>query len=232
LREADRQDDDPTMMALGTLGMKGVPSSELDIYLDATARCIVRYGLGRVSVQDVAREVGVDRTTVYRKVGPMKNQLRLLTAREISRLLALVPAVEAPATAEVALETLARIIEAARSHPVLNRVVREDADTLSLADLHQMQRSLEASARALTPVIAATMRTGGLAQRDPAVISAWLVQTVVWLVMAPPDRDIRDVLREVVAPVLTPVTTQPGEQPLQAKIKAMTNSKHAISERT
>ena len=40
-------------------GLPEPPPPDLDIYLDAAARCLARHGVGRTSVQDVARELGV-----------------------------------------------------------------------------------------------------------------------------------------------------------------------------
>ena len=44
-------------------GLPSLPPSSLDQYLDAASRCFARYGIRRVSVQDVAKELGVNRTT-------------------------------------------------------------------------------------------------------------------------------------------------------------------------
>src|SRR5689334_6587328 len=69
-------------------GLPAPPPASLDVYLDAAARCFARYGVQRTSVQDVAQELRVNRTTVYRQVGNVESMVRLLSAREIHRLLA------------------------------------------------------------------------------------------------------------------------------------------------
>ena len=48
-------------------GIPSPPGGDLDPYLDAATRCFVRYGVRRTSVQDVADELGVNRTTLYRR---------------------------------------------------------------------------------------------------------------------------------------------------------------------
>ena len=65
-------------------GLPPAPPAELDPYLDAAARCLARHGIGRTSVQDVARELGVNRATVYRQVGTVEDMVRLLVARELT----------------------------------------------------------------------------------------------------------------------------------------------------
>ena len=117
-----------TTLSLFTLpvdhqGIPSAPSAELDPYLDAAARCFVRYGVRRTSVQDVATELGVNRTTVYRQVGTIDNQIRLLIARDLHRLLAELPASLADKSGPRAVvELMAAIIGYASKHPVLAKV--------------------------------------------------------------------------------------------------------------
>jgi hypothetical protein len=47
--------------------------------------------------------------------------------------------------------------------------------------------------------------TGGmLAQRDPVVVTDWIIRTSLTLLIAPPPVPITQYLTEVFAPVLTP----------------------------
>ena len=43
--------------------------------LEATYACVARYGLGKTTVEDAAREAGVSRATVYRHFPGGKDQL-------------------------------------------------------------------------------------------------------------------------------------------------------------
>ena len=63
-------------------------------YLDAAVRCVERYGWQRTSVKDVARQAGVDRTTVYRHVGSMDDIFRLIVAREVHLLVDAIPSAD------------------------------------------------------------------------------------------------------------------------------------------
>src|SRR2546423_62340 len=62
-----------------------------DAVLDATVDCVARYGLAKTSLSDIAREMGVAPSTVYRKVGTVENAVRLVMAREGHRQLARMP---------------------------------------------------------------------------------------------------------------------------------------------
>src|SRR5882672_10500764 len=72
-------------------GLPPRPDESVWPYLDAAARCIERFGWQRTSVKDVAREAGVERTTVYRNVGSMEDIFRALVARELHELMESVP---------------------------------------------------------------------------------------------------------------------------------------------
>ena len=58
-------------------GIPPAPNPDLDPYLDAAAECFARHGVQRASVQDVARRLGVNRTTVYRQIGNVEDMVRL-----------------------------------------------------------------------------------------------------------------------------------------------------------
>lgn len=54
--------------------------------ITATLRCIARWGLGKTTLDDVAREAGVSRATVYRIVpGGKEGLMNLVSAAELNR---------------------------------------------------------------------------------------------------------------------------------------------------
>jgi AcrR family transcriptional regulator len=52
-----------------------VPPQGRERILEATYACVARYGLGKTTVEDAAREAGVSRATVYRQFPGGKDQL-------------------------------------------------------------------------------------------------------------------------------------------------------------
>lgn len=197
------------MFPLSGAGLPAPPPAALDPFLDAAAACFARHGIKRTSVQDVARELRVDRTTVYRQVGNVDRQVRLLLARDLNRLLASLPAalgVE-PGT-EVVVNLLDAIVSFARAHPVLEKVLADEPDLVGLFLVSDMPELVGRVAAALAPLLESAMVSGQLARRDPVVVAEWLVRVGASLVLAPPPGELRAFLAEILVPALAP--TQKG----------------------
>src|ERR1700704_474552 len=60
--------------------------SPRDRILDATLACVARVGLGKTTLDDVAREAGLARATLYRYFPGKQPLISALVAREASRL--------------------------------------------------------------------------------------------------------------------------------------------------
>src|SRR5687768_5373962 len=86
-------DDGAEVIALPMLAdqLPGPPSASLDPVLDATIECVARHGLSKTSLSDIARELGVAPSTVYRKVGSVDNAVQMVAAREGHRMLVRMP---------------------------------------------------------------------------------------------------------------------------------------------
>jgi AcrR family transcriptional regulator len=195
-------------LAAVVTGLDGPPRPDLDPFLDAAARCFARHGLRRTSVQDVARELGVDRTTVYRQVGTIGQQARLLAARELQRLVASLPGrAPQPVGPEGVIEIMASVIDDMRAHPVMAKVLADDTDTITLAALADLPPLLERVAAGLAPMLALAMSAGTLARREPVILAEWLIRLVVTLVLVPPLTELRSFLSELLLPALTPQDT-------------------------
>src|SRR5687768_15953432 len=69
------------------------PPKSLDPVLDATVECVSKHGLSKTTLSDIARELGVAPSTVYRKVGSVENATLLVVAREGHRFLQRMPEV-------------------------------------------------------------------------------------------------------------------------------------------
>src|SRR4051812_39176719 len=78
-------------LPLLALRLPGLPDPALDAVLDATVECIARFGLAKTSLSDIAREMGVAPSTVYRKVGTVDRAAQLVMTREGHRQLARMP---------------------------------------------------------------------------------------------------------------------------------------------
>ena len=186
-------------------GVDQPPLPHLDPFLDAASSCFARFGIRHTSVQDVAREIGVDRTTVYRQVGNVAQMLRLLAARDLQRMLASIAGnVAVPLEPRDVVATMAAVVEAVRAHEVVAKVLADDPESISLAGSNDLPLLLTGSAAVVGPVLEEAMRNGQLARHDPLVLAEWLVRMVVSLVLVPARGDIESLLSEILLPVLEP----------------------------
>lgn len=204
--------DDATLLALPGFasGIPAPPPASLDPFLDAAARCFVRHGIKRTSVQDVARELRVNRTTVYRQIGNVDQQVRLLLARDLHRLLATLPGALASATGpEAIVELLTAIVTFAREHPVLVKVLADEADLIGPFLVSDMPELVGRVAAAITPLLDAAMGGGMLAHRDPVVVAEWVVRMGVSFILAPPPGDLSRFIAELLVPALSPCEETP-----------------------
>jgi AcrR family transcriptional regulator len=198
------------MIALEDLGMRmadvpPLPPEELDEYLDAAARCFLRFGVGRTRVPDVAAEVGKSRVTVYRQVGTVDNMARLLLARDLHRLLRRVPAaLSGRRGPEAIVSMLEVVVEHARNHPVLMKVLRDEPQLIGPVLISDLGAASSRIAEMVAPILDALMDSGQLARRDSRVVAEWLVRQTVTLILAPPQGNLRTFLSEFLVPALSP----------------------------
>ena len=181
------------------------PPASVDPYLDAAARCFARHGIRRTSVQDVAREARVDRTTVYRQVGNVGAIVRLLAGRELHRFLADLPEQLAGLGGpDAVVDLLVTVVEFSRHHPVLAKVLADEPELIGPFVVAELPMFVDLVAAAATPLLAAAMAAGGLAARDPERPAQMLVRLCLPLILAPPPGELRPHLAELLLPVLTP----------------------------
>jgi AcrR family transcriptional regulator len=103
-----------------------------DRILDATMHLATVHGLSRLSLSDVAKHVGLSRPTVYRHFPGRDELIAAMVGREADRLAAEVIAsirgLETPH--EVVRVALLETLRLAREHPLLDRILRTEPETL------------------------------------------------------------------------------------------------------
>lgn len=181
------------------------PGPALDPYLDAAARCFTRFGVGRTSVQDIARELGVNRTTVYRQVGNVRAAALLLVSREVDRMLSALPARIAGLTGpEAVVELLASVIEESLAHPVLHKMLTDERDMVGELLAGEIPRLFTEITDRMAPLVGLLVLRGAIADRDPVVVAEWLTRIAVTVVVARPRGPLRRFLAELLVPALRP----------------------------
>ena len=197
----------PTGSALPSTitGLPPLPPATLDPYLDAASRCFARYGIRRVSVQDVAKELGVNRTTVYRQVGNIENQALLLAARDSHRLLSSLPRrITFPVGPHTVVDVLATLVREARDHPVMAKMLADERDLIGSFVARDVPVLLDRATAAFAPVVKLAVSSGNLARRDPDILAQWLVRLAASLILVEPPGGLEEFLEEILIPALTP----------------------------
>ncbi len=181
------------------------PPASLDPYLDAAARCFVRFGIRKTSVQDIAAELGVNRVTVYRQAGTVAEVVALLFARDIHRIvgtaLACLPTEVGP---EDVVDLLAGAVDAVRTHPVFEKVLADDLPWIASLLVGGLPQLLARIIPAVTPILEHATAHGHLAKRDAVVVADQLIRLGISVIASPPAGDLRTYLAELVVPALIP----------------------------
>ncbi len=176
--------------------------------LEATMTCLERFGVAKTTIDDVAREAGCSRATIYRN---FPNRTALVTAAvdaELARLtLAVRDAAAGAADAEDAVTAMflaaARMIQ---GHPALQRAMTLEPEVVLPALSFEGGDALFAEAsRRFAPVLARFVppdRASGAAEWCTRVLLAYLHPERAPLSMTD-DADVRTLVRRHVIPALT-----------------------------
>lgn len=181
------------------------PSSELDRALDATATCLARHGLARTSMTDLAKEMGVARSTLYRSFSSVEEAAWALLARESWRFFdafgTLVASGEGGPEAVVALA--AEFVRFTSTHPVMARLLHDEPEFVGRVVTHHFSALVDTAAAVVTPLVSAAMDAGTIRRRDPARLAQWMGRVVAICILAPPGEDLDGLLQEMLLPLLS-----------------------------
>ena len=188
--------------------LPGPPPASLDPVLDATIECIARHGLTKTSLSDIARELGVAPSTVYRKVGSVENAAQLVAAREGHRMLLRMPEVIAGVDGpRVITVFLAECIETSLRHPMVGKILRDEGDLIGRIATRRVEDSMVRSAEGAAPLLQAAMDAGHVRPQDPLALGHWIARIAFACLLAPPPGDLLAALDSLLLPMLTPEET-------------------------
>lgn len=155
---------------------------------DAVLTCVARWGVAKTTLEDVAREAGVGRATIYRTFqGGKAEVLRAVLARETARVLGEVERAVAAAAPELEDVVVAGVTAAARQlagHDALAFLLAHEPEVvLPHVAFHRMGALFDLVARFADPHLAAFVP-------DPdqrARAAEWLARVVLTYVFNPVD---------------------------------------------
>lgn len=181
------------------------PDPALDPVLDAATACLGRHGISKTTLSDIAREMGVAPSTVYRKVGSVDNVTMLVFAREAQRFLERLPSTLSGATGPSAITTLmVDAVTTLANHPVAAKVLRDEGDWMGRMLTRQLDHLLAQGVEVTAPLLTAAMATGLVRAQDPQRLAHWMLRIALAALVAPPPGDLQSALDELLLPVLAP----------------------------
>lgn len=164
--------------------------------LEATYACVARFGMGKTTVEDVVKESGVSRASIYRLFPGGKDQLlRETVAWEMNRFFAsLAEAVyDAPDFATLLERGLAFAHAAILRHEVLNKVLDTEPDRLLPLITVEQDRVLGFITAFLLPYLEREQREGRIrAGVDLGAAADYVARMVLSLISSPGRWDMGD----------------------------------------
>lgn len=195
--------------------MPGTDPALRERLLEAAYTCVARFGLGKTTVEDVVKESGVSRATVYRVFPGGKDELmRAVVGWEMGRFFgSLAEAVAgAPDFASLVEEGLTFAHRAVREHAVLQTVLITEPERLLPLMTIEQERPLRFITEYLLPFLEREERAGrirpGVDLREAADYVASMLLSLIgspgsWDLDDPTQ--VRTLVREELLPgVLTP----------------------------
>ncbi len=180
--------------------------------LDAALDRFSTFGLRRTTMDDIASSAGVGRATLYRRFAGRDEIVRAVILRELSRFITEVDQrvahIEDPR--ERFVESFVGTLQAARSQPLLGRLLEIEPDLLLPFLTVDAAPALAVSRVYLTQELARNQADGHItADADPEVVAELLVRLCQSLLLTPtgkidPDDEagLRDFAETYLAPAL------------------------------
>ena len=189
-------------------------SAQVDRIVDATLRCICRWGMAKTTLDDVAREAGCSRATVYRLFPGGKDGLMETVARtELSRFFAGIAArLDEAVTLEDTLVTgMAEAGKRLLDHkPLQYLLVNEPEAVLPRLAFTEMEQVLKVASAFAAPSLARYLADEAEALRA----AEWVARLVVSYAITPTEGiaiddegSVRALVRMFVLPGLTSTPT-------------------------
>lgn len=194
------------------------PVDTRDAILAAAIDAAAVHGVQRLSMSDVAKAAGVSRPTLYRYFSSREDILAAALLREVSTLVAAVSTAVAPVDDPVeAIEVGVLVtLQLARAHPLLDRLIRTEPDTLVpllVAEVDASTPSVMSVIRQTVDLLLGAKIPGlddGVRRRLADMLTRLLVSYAVSAPDDPPELVAATVARVLAGGVL------PNTQPLTA----------------
>ncbi len=172
------------------------PLSMHDRLLAATYRCVERFGMGKTTIEDIVKESGVSRATIYRQFAGGRDELMLETVgweltNYFSRLADHVR--DAPSLASLLRRGLAFAHRSVAEHAVLRKVMETEPERLLPLLTTESAKTLPFIADFLLPYLRREAEAGRLRPEvDIDRAAEYLARSILSLIGAPGRWDLDD----------------------------------------
>lgn len=165
--------------------------------LEATYACVARFGMGKTTLEDVARESGISRATIYRLFPGGKDQLlRETVGWEMARFFARLAeqVADAPDFAALVERGLVFARRSLLGHEVLQKVLVTEPERLLPLLTVEQSRVVERISAFLLPYVQREQDAGRLqAGIEPARAADHVARMLLSLIASPGRWDLEDV---------------------------------------
>jgi AcrR family transcriptional regulator len=170
----------------------GTPAGEInpgiEEVLDAALAQFEQIGIRRSTIEDIARRAGIDRVTVYRRVGSKDDVIQAVLVREAQRIIGEVNAATAllPTLEQRMATSFAMAVLQLRENALFNRMLALDGDTV-LPRITTQASPLLAIGIAASVGLLRQAQADGLVGTlaDPQAVSEILVRLIQSFVLTP-----------------------------------------------
>jgi AcrR family transcriptional regulator len=155
--------------------------------LDASLAQLLDFGVRRFSVEDVARRVGINRITIYRRFSGKDGLLRAVILREGGRIFAAVDtAIASLGSPEAQLvEGFALGFMGVRRHPLIQRMLATERDMIAMLVMNHGGAIVAFAREYLAGHARAAQRIGALEDFDPTVVAELAIRLSLSLLLTP-----------------------------------------------
>ncbi|MBF6223227.1 TetR/AcrR family transcriptional regulator [Nocardia abscessus] len=168
-------------------------------------------GVKKTTIEDIARKAGVDRVTVYRRVGARDDVVRAVTEREVRKLLADLG--ELPARHDtlegLVVDVFATVLTRWRTHPLVQRMLTLEPDRLLPQLTTEGGAFFMMSVAATTEVLRNAMREKGFPEVPDLDVRVEVVCRIVHSLILQPigaidlDSGLTAFARDYIRPIIT-----------------------------
>jgi AcrR family transcriptional regulator len=165
----------------------------------------------KTTIEDIARKAGVDRVTVYRRVGARDDVVRAVTEREVRKLLAELG--ELPARHDtlegLVVDVFATVLTRWRTHPLVQRMLTLEPDRLLPQLTTEGGAFFMMSVAATTEVLRNAMREKGFPEVPDLDVRVEVVCRIVHSLILQPigaidlDSGLTAFARDYIRPIIT-----------------------------